>query len=117
MTSMIEPGRILPMYGPLLGGRRRGDGSAARGQLTVDELAARLLQDMGSDPALLRAVNRVVSRAHRLSCAADAASLLGRASATTTDDDLPAPAVGWWSMSQGPLAHDLDEEERLRATG
>ena len=49
---MIEPGRIVPMYGPLLGGRRQGVDVLGRGgSLTVDELAVRLLQELGREPA------------------------------------------------------------------
>lgn len=114
---MIEPGRILSMYGPLLAGQRGRDGAIGRSRLTVDELAARLVQELGDDPARLRGVARVVARAHRLRCAADAASLLGRAMATTGDDDLPAPAAGWWSMCRGPLGEEPEAEEELRATG
>ena len=43
---MIEPGRILPMYGPLLGDRH-GAETAGRESLTVDEMAARLLHELG----------------------------------------------------------------------
>jgi hypothetical protein len=114
---MIEPGRILPMYGPLLAGQRGRDGATGRPRLTVDELAARLLHELGDDPVRLRGIVRVVARAHRLRCAADAASHLGRAAATTGDDDLPAPAAGWWSLCQGSLGEEPEAEERLRATG
>jgi hypothetical protein len=116
--SMIEPGRILPMYGPLLGGERRGADPPAREALTVDELATRLLQELGDDArAALQGIARVVARAHQLRCAGDAAELLGRATATSGDDDLPAPAVGWWSMCAGPLGDHLEDPEELRAAG
>ena len=113
---MIEPGRILPMYGPLLGGRR-GAEPAGRESLTVDEMAARLLHELGDDGAALHGLARVLTRAHQLRCAAGAADLLGRAAATSGDDDLPAPAAGWWSMCAGPLGEHLDDPEELVATG
>ena len=116
---MIQEGRILPMYGPLLNGRDPHDADVLDRtcHLTVDELAARLLQELGDDSRILQGVARVVARAHQLKCAAEAAALLGRATATSGDDDLPAPAVGWWSMCAGtPGAHDDDLEE-LRVAG
>jgi hypothetical protein len=58
-----------------------------------------------------------VARAHQLRCAKDAAELLGRATATSGDDDLPAPAVGWWSMCNGALGDHLDSDQELRAAG
>src|SRR4029077_13264364 len=71
-TSMIEPGRILPMYGPLLGGDRRASDPPAREALAVDELATRLLHELGDDArAALRGIARVVARAHQLRCAGD----------------------------------------------
>jgi hypothetical protein len=45
------------------------------------------------------------------------AGLLGRAPATSGDDDLPAPAVGWWSMCAGPLGEHLEDPAELRRTG
>ena len=115
---MIEPGRIVPMYGPLLGGRRQGVEVLGRGgSLTVDELAVRLLQELGDDARILHGVARVVARAHQLRSAGAAADLLGRAPATSGDDDLPAPAVGWWSMCAGPLGDHLDDPTELRKTG
>jgi hypothetical protein len=113
---MIEPGRILPMYGPLLRGRH-GEDTTGRESLTVDEMAARLLHELGDDSRALHDLARVLTRAHQLRCAKDAADLLGRATATTGDDDLPAPAVGWWSMCEGPLGEHLDDPEELSATG
>jgi hypothetical protein len=113
--SMIEPGRILPMYGPLLGDRH-GE-AAVREALTVDEMAARLLNELGDDGRALQGLARVLTRAHQLRCAAGAADLLGRAHATSGDDDLPAPAVGWWSMCAGPLGEHLEDPEELSAAG
>ncbi len=116
---MNEPARILPMYGPLLAARRQGavELLGRGGELSVDELAVRLLQELGDDARILRAVARVVARAHQLRSAGAAADLLGRAAATSGDDDLPAPAVGWWSMCQGPLGEHLDDPPELRRTG
>lgn len=118
---MIEPARIVPMYGPLLGGRPRGVEMLGRGgSLTVDELAVRLLQQLGDDARILHGVARVVARAHQLHTAGTAAGLLGRAPATSGDDDLPAPAAGWWSMRAGPLGEHLEDPEdpeELRETG
>lgn len=113
---MIEPGRILPMYGPLLGDRH-GAETAGRESLTVDEMAARLLHELGDDGRALQGLARVLTRAHQLRCAGTAADLLGRATATSGDDDLPAPAVGWWSMCAGPLGEHLDDPEELSAAG
>src|SRR5438270_837411 len=67
--SMIEPGRILPMYGPLLGGRHLAE-TAGRESLTVDEMAARLLNELGEDGRALQGLSRVLARAHQLRCAA-----------------------------------------------
>ncbi len=114
--DMGEP-RILPMYGPLLGGRRQPVEGLGRGSLTVDELAVRLLQELGDDARILHGVARVVARAHQLRSAGAAAHLLGRATATSGDDDLPVPAVGWWSMCAGPLGEHLEDPEELRETG
>lgn len=114
---MIEPGHILPMYGPLLDTRGRAADPHAREALTVDELATRLLQELGDDSRSLRGVARVVARAHQLRCAGDAAVLLGRATATSGDDDLPAPAVGWWTMCAGDLGDHLEDPAELGATG
>jgi hypothetical protein len=114
---MIEEGRILPMYGPLLVGRRRGESPLGGGSLTVDEMAARLLHALGDDAPALHGMARVVARAHQLRCASEAAGQLGRAAATTTDDDLPAPAVGWWSMCAGPLGEHLEDEEDAGGPG
>ncbi|TMD93902.1 MAG: hypothetical protein E6I76_13495 [Chloroflexi bacterium] len=113
---MIEPGRILPMYGPLLGGRHLAE-TAGRESLTVDEMAARLLNELGEDGRALQGLSRVLARAHQLRCAAGAADQLGRATATSGDDDLPAPAVGWWSMCAGPLGEHLEDPQELSAAG
>jgi hypothetical protein len=115
--SMIGPGRILPMYGPLLGGGRGGADPPGLYALTVDELAAGLLHELGDAAPDLQTIARVVARAHQLRCAGDAADLLGRATATSFDDDLPAPAVGWWSMCSGPLGDQLEDSEELRVAG
>ena len=115
---MIEEGRILPLYGPLLGrSPRAGEDGLLPTSLTVDELATHLLHALGGDARGLRGIARVVARAHQLRCAADAGDLLGRAAATTIDDDLPAPAAGWWSMCAGPLGEHLEDDEDLKATG
>jgi hypothetical protein len=114
---MIEPGHIVPMYGPLLAGERCGGETPGRETLTIDELAARLLQELGENAGSLRGVARVVARAHQLRCAGAAAHLLGRATATSGDDDLPVPAVGWWSMCAGPLGEHLEDPEELSAAG
>ncbi len=114
---MNEPGRILPMYGPLLGGSRRASDTPVQGSLTVDEMAARLLQELGDDARVIHGIARVVARAHQLRCAQDAAEMLGRATATSGDDDLPAPAAGWWSMCAGPMGEHLEDPEELRAAG
>jgi hypothetical protein len=114
---MIEPAYILPMYGPLLGSRSRAADPPGRETLTADELAARLLQELGGDTRSLREVARVLARAHQLRSAGDAAVLLGRATATSGDDDLPAPAVGWWTMCAGGLGDHLEDPEELGATG
>ena len=113
---MIEPGRILPMYGPLLGGRHGAD-TAGRESLTVDEMAARLLNELGEDGRALQGLARVLTRAHQLRCAAGAADLLGRATATSGDDDLPAPALCWGSMCAGPLGEHLEDPAELSAAG
>ncbi|HEX3604337.1 MAG TPA: hypothetical protein VH134_00310 [Candidatus Dormibacteraeota bacterium] len=115
---MIQEGRVLPLYGPLLNGRGPEPDVLDRGPaLSIDELAARLLQELGDDARILHGVARVVARAHQLRCAGVDSELLGRATATSGDDDLPAPAVGWWSMCAGSLGGGVEDHEELRATG